>query len=316
MLYDLSEEEFASRMKEYCSQNPRLVRANPILDGDGLLLKYRKDVFFKNLWSEEILECRGTIVDAKTFVPIQRPFTKIFSATEKFAPVFSPDECVIACEKINGYMLSVTIHKKELLVSTTGTTDSVFAEFAKTKFKEHFEHAKTIGLINEDSTTLFEIVDSEFDPHIIKDDDGLWVLGTREKKWISETEFNYFNYSKEFIRYPRIFIASFSEIEEMNKTWNGEGFIVRSLEGKKEIKMKSPFYTSIKWIARKNEKVLLSLLDLFNKGTLKVPHWFEDKTNELIQLGFQEIQRNKNQFLSLTEQQKVQFLRSIFEKAI
>lgn len=41
------------------------------------VLKYKRDVFFKNLWTPELEQCRGLIVDSD-FNVVVRPFRKIF----------------------------------------------------------------------------------------------------------------------------------------------------------------------------------------------------------------------------------------------
>ena len=309
-LYDLSEKEFGSKIKKFCEKNPKLVRARAVLDGSALILKYNKNVFFKNLWTPEILECRGTVVDAKTFEPIQRPFTKIFSESEGFSPKFDKTEEVFAFEKINGYMISATIHDGKLLLSSTGTVDSEFVKFAKSKFAFAFGAAMRVGMINESFTTVFEVVDSEFDPHIIADQDGLWALATREKKWLSKSYFRFEGDVHEQIHYPEMFISTFGEIQEKNESWEREGFIVQSTAAPKEIKMKSPFYTAVKFLARKNAKTTSDLFLSFEvKGRISTPRWFSRKTNELIRKGLSQMIERREWILNMSEQQKVVFLR-------
>jgi hypothetical protein len=309
-LYELSEKEFGDQIRRYCVEHPKLVRALPVLGGSALILKYKKDVFYNNLWTPEILECRGTIVDAKTFVPIQRPFTKIFSESEGFAPKFDKTEEVFAFEKINGYMISATIHDGELLLSSTGTIDSDFVKFARSKFAFAFAAAIRVGLINDAFTTIFEVVDSGFDPHIISDQNGLWALASRSKKWLSKSYFHYEGDVHEQIHYPEMFISTFGEIQEKNESWEREGFIVQSTVSPKELKMKSPFYTAVKFLARKNAKATSDLFLSFDvKGRINTPRWFSRKTNELIHKGLSQMITQREWILSLDEQQKVGFLR-------
>jgi len=47
--------------------------------GEGIyVLKYKKKVFYDNLWNDYIAECRGSIVDAD-FNLVSYPFTKIYN---------------------------------------------------------------------------------------------------------------------------------------------------------------------------------------------------------------------------------------------
>ena len=60
------------------------------------VLKYKKKVFYDNLWNEYIAECRGSIVDAN-FNLVAYPFTKIYNyGIEKEAPVLKADTKVTA----------------------------------------------------------------------------------------------------------------------------------------------------------------------------------------------------------------------------
>ena len=53
---------FKQQLKQYVAESG-LVNMKPA--GDGIfVLKYKKKVFYDNLWNDYIAECRGTIVDA------------------------------------------------------------------------------------------------------------------------------------------------------------------------------------------------------------------------------------------------------------
>ena len=54
---------FKDELKQYVLDNPRLVSMKPA--GDGIfVLKYKKRVFYDDLWNEFLEHCRGSIVDA------------------------------------------------------------------------------------------------------------------------------------------------------------------------------------------------------------------------------------------------------------
>lgn len=53
---------FKQQLKQYVAESG-LVNMKPA--GDGIfVLKYKKKVFYDNLWNDYIAECRGTIVNA------------------------------------------------------------------------------------------------------------------------------------------------------------------------------------------------------------------------------------------------------------
>ena len=98
---------FKVNLKEYV-ESSNLVNMREC--GDGIyVLKYKKRVFYDNLWNQYIAECRGSIVDAD-FNLITYPFTKIYNyGIEKEAPVFSEiDTLVTAFRKVNGFMVAVS----------------------------------------------------------------------------------------------------------------------------------------------------------------------------------------------------------------
>ena len=120
---------FKEELKKYVAESG-LVNMKPA-GNDIFVLKYKKKVFYDGLWNDYIAECRGSIVDAN-FNLISYPFTKIYNyGIEKEAPVLPDDTKVTAFRKVNGFMVAMTVHNGELLVSTTGSTDSPFVDLAK-----------------------------------------------------------------------------------------------------------------------------------------------------------------------------------------
>jgi hypothetical protein len=112
---------FQDELKKYVEESGLV---NMKSAGDGIyVLKYKKKVFYNDLWNDYIAECRGTIVDSD-FNIVSYPFTKIYNyGIEKAAPVLSDDTEVVAFRKVNGFMVAVTFHRGDVLVSTTGSTD-------------------------------------------------------------------------------------------------------------------------------------------------------------------------------------------------
>lgn len=53
-------------LRKFVEENPKLVSMRTA--GEGLyVLKYKKNVFYDNLWNDYLEECRGTIVDKVAF---------------------------------------------------------------------------------------------------------------------------------------------------------------------------------------------------------------------------------------------------------
>lgn len=140
--------------------------------------KYSRKVMYDYLWDNlkdlGILECRGHTYDNRTGQLVTLPVTKSFNYLELDTwKDVSLDTQVIAFKKYNGFMVAATKYQGEFVVSTTGTTNSNYAQYVK---DNHLEEIKL--LTNDINTSLFECV-AEFDPHIVKEDLGIHFLGVR-----------------------------------------------------------------------------------------------------------------------------------------
>lgn len=237
---------FKDELKNYV-ENGNLVNMRPA--GEGIyVLKYKKKVFYDNLWNDYIAECRGTIVDAD-FNLVSYPFTKIYNyGIEESAPVLGDDTVVDAYRKVNGFMVAVTWHNGDVLVSTTGSTDSDYVGWARELMD--MERFETTCRSHPDYTFMFECVHKN-DPHIIPEDEGLYVLGYRVKKWNSPVLTSKIEgFARDFkCRVPERYKVTMSELKIMAKECRHEGFVFYTADGA-SAKIKSPYYLTSKWVAR------------------------------------------------------------------
>jgi hypothetical protein len=226
--------------------------------GPGIyVLKYKKKVFYDNLWNEYIAECRGSIVD-RDFNLVSYPFTKIYNyGIEKEAPVFSElDTMVCAYRKVNGFMVSVSYWNGDVLVSTTGSTSSDFVDMAKEMMLKHMPWADwQMALMADDCrdmTFMFECVHPN-DPHIVVEKPGMYILGYREETWKSAVGHHpaVLEQLGEMFHcfVPECFHVTVAALKNMVKTVKHEGFVAYSEEGV-AFKIKSPYYLTAKWVAR------------------------------------------------------------------
>ena len=117
-------------IKHFVENNPTLVSRKDTSYPGVYVLKYKKKVFYDNLWNEYLEECRGTLVDGDYNV-ISRPFTKIYNyGIEKRAPLLDDSVIVSAFRKVNGFMVAITWYNDDILVSTTGSIDSDYVKMA------------------------------------------------------------------------------------------------------------------------------------------------------------------------------------------
>ena len=243
-------------LKKFVEENPKLVSMRPA--GDGIfVLKYKKTVFYDNLWNDFLEECRGTIVD-KDFNIVSRPFTKIYNyGVEEKAPVLSGDTPVTAYRKVNGFMVAMTWYKGDVLVSTTGSTDSPFVEMAKEMMLKHMCWAdwQMAMLGAEGFTYMFECAHPN-DPHIVPEKEGMYFLGWRENTWESKTSGHglstiWAEYAEHVLHcyHAEVMKVTMDVLIDLSKKVKHEGFVFYT-EDNVSAKIKSPYYLTSKWVAR------------------------------------------------------------------
>jgi hypothetical protein len=284
-------------IKQFVQENPKVVMLKETSKPGMFVLKYKKTVFFNNLWNDFLEECRGTVVDAD-FNIISFPFRKIYNyGVESKAPVFDGTTYVNAFRKVNGFMAAITWHNNELLVSTTGSLDSDFVK-------------RVYDLIDVDVysdvckrmsgyTFIFECVHPD-DPHIIPEQPGMYLLGWRHKSWGSivnpmprlldsfALKFNCFRVESMYIR--------LDDLLKLSKSVKHEGFVFYTKEGN-GAKIKSPYYLVSKAFARKKDIMSLN----------------KQNVDEEYYPVIEQIHGDKEYFNSLDEQGRLWYIRRFLE---
>jgi hypothetical protein len=298
---------FKEKLKEYV-ESSKLVNMKDA--GEGIyVLKYKKRVFYDNLWNEYIAECRGSIVD-KDFNLVAYPFTKIYNyGIEKEAPVLTADTKVTAFRKVNGFMVACTWYKGDVLVSTTGSTDSDYVTMAKEMMLSHMSWADWQMAFADDElegiTVMFECVHPN-DPHIIPEKAGMYVLGYRENSWGSKVchdPFMLMTFGDIFNCYvPESVTTNMARLQELAKECKHEGYVFYTDDGV-SAKIKSPYYLTSKWVARnpRTDK----LVDL-NKD---IKHQLDEEYYPLVDA----IRANIAEYTAMDEQARLSWVRNYME---
>lgn len=215
------------------------------------VLKYTRDVFYKSLWDDKLIEMRGRVVDADGNTVVN-PLTKVFNRFERKTDIALDEECLFV-SKINGFMGCLTAYKGEVLCSTTGSLDSDYCgmlrEYVTPKITE-------VVLRNQGVTFIFEVCHPK-DPHIVKQSEGLWLLGMRkvdnlEPYFSNEATEDYLTViAKEMdVKRPSYGVTDFANIVLMAKQTFREGFMVYGQTSGAVLKIKSPYYLTAKLLAR------------------------------------------------------------------
>jgi len=293
---------FKEELKNWIEKNPKLVSMKESTTHPGLfVLKYKKKVFYDNLWNRFLEECRGTIVD-KDFNLVSRPFTKIYNyRIEKKAPKLNDNVKIHAYRKINGFMAAITYWNNDLLISTTGSLDSDFVKMIRDSI--NYEHYKKICQSHSEMTFIFECVHKD-DPHIIPETKGMYLIGYRNKDWESKVNIDFDQltfYTTEFGSNPvEHFSTTVGELLNAVKTVRHEGFVAYTDDGQ-AFKIKSPHYLVNKFVARNPRTDKLMRADIKNS--------LDEEFYGLIDA----IQANIESYTALDEQARLAWIRNFLE---
>jgi hypothetical protein len=272
---------------------------------DLLVAKYKKKVFFDNLWDDVLVEARGHVYH-KDGSRVINSFTKVFNRGENNTDI-PRDDSVVAVQKMNGFLGCATYVPQygEVIVSTTGSLDSDFVGMAKETIGQYAldwikQYAISTGFTD---TYMFEIVHIN-DPHIINEVPGAYLIGRRhvndDHPYFSDGDFEWdldFIAGKMGVLRPMWKMAQFSAIVEEVKSCTHEGFCVYSEKSKVSLKMKSPFYLVQKLLARKK--------DILTLDKKKVDEEYYDLIDYC---------RSYVGFSSLDDQQRLKVMRKFLEK--
>jgi hypothetical protein len=288
-------------LQEFIEANPKLVRMQQsVRYPDLYVIKYKKRVFYDNLWNDILEECRGLVVDAD-FNIVSRPFTKIYNyGIEARAPKFDPSEMVEAYRKVNGFMAALTWHNGDILVSTTGSLDSDFVQYVYDMIGDNLPlYRETLSQFSQ-HTFMFECVHPS-DPHIIPEQQGMYLLGYRRKGWSSVVVPCCEAWASKFNSlFLGDYYVSVYELQRMAKECRHEGFVFYHEDGR-SAKIKSPYYLTCKWVARNPNTEKLMRPD-FKKS-------IDEEYYDLLDV----IQYNIEDYTAMDEQARLAWIRNFME---
>ena len=286
-----------TELKSFVNNNSNLVSMKETSYPGVYVLKYKRKVFYDNLWNDFLEECRGTLVDAD-FNLISYPFTKVYNyGVEEKAPVLSDDTYVDAYRKVNGFMVAVTWYNGDILVSTTGSTDSDFVSMARELIEPNIELYRKTCQLYDRYTFMFECCHRN-DPHIIPEQEGMYLLGLRSKVFGSPISVSP-ELNKSFgcfdVEHVRCTIAT---LKLLARHVRHEGFVFYTEDGI-SAKIKSPYYLTSKWVARNPRTDKLTNL---NKD---IKHNLDEEYYPLVDA----IRANVEEYTAMTEQQRLSWCR-------
>jgi hypothetical protein len=266
-------------------------------DGKFTTFKYHRRAMYEYLWFNEydLHECRGHVYDSATKELVQAAPRKSFNYKENdlWWAATDLDTQVEVYKKVNGYMACATLHNGELVVSTTGSTTSEYAQWAKGLIVK--DYALYDMIIDKDATVLFEVVVPQ-DPHIVEERMGLHLLGIREKA------------SGKFHPSGRAGLMTLAEAIALAETDRGEGFMVYRADCAEKTapcKLKTPYYVGKKKLMRMSAKNVSAMYDNGFQIANTLPDMWYDVPRVIVQTY------TKEDWLSFNDQQRRVFLEQL-----
>ncbi len=295
----------SEHIRNFVESNPKLVSRKESARYPGLyVLKYKNKVFYDNLWTPELMEMRGLVVDEDYNVVVY-PFTKIFNRFENGIDI-DRNEIVTAVRKVNGFLGCVTVGNGRLIYSTTGSLDS---DYVKLVEKHLGNNPWFTPSMSNSYTWMFEICDPS-DPHIIYEKKGAYLIGGRSiysRSMVSEKDLDYLAKEMEVMR-PSHEQIRFSDLVEKVKFVAHEGFVVYGKLNNGEmgsLKIKSPYYLTNKFLARVRPEKFLTLIE---DGSIK--RRIDEEYYPLIDY----LVLNKDHFAALTEQSRISYIKEFLNE--
>jgi hypothetical protein len=258
--------------------------------------KYHRNVMFKNLWGSDpaLLDCRGHVYDNRNGKLVQAAPRKSFNYLENnHWRDTSPDQPVILYKKYNGFMACASYYEGNLVVSTTGTTNSDYAKLARYQIDQRVNRLS----LDSHSTGVFEIV-HESDPHIVSEVPGVYTLGWRFKDdgtWLPVADIHK---PKEMTR---------AEALAFVQKDKGEGYMMYKLtedgvDTTDVCKLKTPYYIGKKKLMRMSTA---NVLKLYSGNRQDIPEIWDNLVIEIVKRITQE------EWLYLDAQMRRQFIEQL-----
>ncbi len=302
-----------SELFDWIVANPGLAQLKESQSYPGFAVaKYKRKVFYDDLWNRQLEECRGAVFDLKTKKLVALPFRKIYNyGIDPKSPKFDDAEYCRAYRKVNGFMLAVTLHEGEILLSTTGSLDSDFCGYGWDLLNklesDDLDSFRLFLSRNPGMTHMFEAVHPS-DPHIIPEIEGLYYLGSRYHDTASEivhipevdpgeSGIALAN-SGTFVLFPEKMTVG--ELKAKAMKVDHEGFVFYTSTG--AAKIKSPYYLAAKLFARAGN------LDRLLNG--KAKEFLDEEYYGLIEA----VKESRDEFESMPEQERLEWIRRYFGK--
>ena len=241
---------------------------------------FSKEAFYNKVWNSITTQARGLFIDTKNYLVIARSYNKFFNMDEREETKYETLKEKLNYPayfylKYNGFLGILSIYNDEFVFGTKSQLSGDFSNYFKNIFNKIFnKKQKDIikkRLIKDNSSMVFEVVDSINDKHIIEYKKDKLVLLDEIYNSINYSKVNY-DELKEFADENKIeikelvyvtsdakeFEDKFSEIKKKDYKLHNhyiEGFVVEDNSGFM-FKYKTEYYKTWKMLRAKMENAL------------------------------------------------------------
>mgnify|MGYP003369129873 FL=1 len=245
--------------------------------GDISSFNFTREAFHKGVWDTQTMRARGLYLNTNTDEVVARGYDKFFNIGERdetslAALTTTMQYPITVYYKENGYLglLSYDKENDDLLFCTKSMIGGEYAEHFKELFyKQKCYKDAALVKVKEGYTLLFEVIDPEFDPHIINyEQPRLYLLDVVKNNMESQFEeysaVHFLSWQIECnCKVPATTITSARELiqfvedvqnENTDLPLDHEGYVLEDANGYR-VKLKTPYY--LKW--KKLRGMLLSI---------------------------------------------------------
>lgn len=259
-------------------KNKYIIEKN--LENNISSFNFSKEAFHKKIWDNMTSKARGLFIDTKNYLVIARSYDKFFNLDEREETKYD-----ILKEKLkypvnfylkyNGFLGILSVYNNEFIFGTKSQLSGNFSNYFKNIFYKIFNEKQVNAiknrLIDNETSMVFEVIDTTNDKHIIKYNHDKLILLDEINNSIDYSKTDYESI-KEFALENKIEIKKlgytaknekefeeiFNNIKQEEYKYNDsyiEGFVVEDYQGFM-FKYKTEYYKKWKVLRSKMEKAL------------------------------------------------------------
>jgi predicted kinase len=250
----------------------KLIKKKPLEDGI-ISYNFSRDAFNKRIWSDIICTARGLFIDSHNDDIVATGYKKFFNWSEvestksenlKKTLLFP----VVGYKKENGFLGLVSYHNRmdKLFVSSKSTNDGDYAKMVQDEINK-LDQEKLKEIIKKFGVTLiFEVINKDKDPHIIKYPTNKIVLLDAKVNNFNEEylSYNVLKYISETLgvelKISEITFENWEDIyawkknEDVSYDCKHEGWVLEDMNGFR-LKYKTRYYKFWKMMRAVKEKM-------------------------------------------------------------